>query len=89
MTIWPNKPAGANRAESFQLALEYWFCSYQFSGRSPRAFGDMNPALPIALFFTCVAVHGAGFRFPSSGSSWSPNARWELVCKSPGATVPS
>jgi hypothetical protein len=42
----------------------------------------------VALGVLSLAACRAGFQFPSRGSSKSPNAKWELVCKSPGRDNP-
>ena len=45
----------------------------------------MKSSLLIAMLVVCLSAPGAGYQFPSSGFSKSPNARWKLVCRSPAS----
>jgi hypothetical protein len=48
----------------------------------------MKPLSVIVLILAALPALGVGFQFPSAGFSRSPDARWKLVCKSPGSDSP-
>src|SRR4051794_36015133 len=48
----------------------------------------MKPLAFITVSLAGVCALGAGYQFPSDRVSKSPNAKWKVVCKSPGSDNP-